>query len=170
MDMDTVSPQRRSEIMRRIRGKDTAPELAVRRFLHGEGLRFRLHRAGLPGTPDLVFPARRTCVFVHGCFWHGCQRCKAGRRRVKSNAAYWAAKLAANRARDRRAAAALRAAGWRVLAVWECEVRDARALARLAAAVKKQTCGSKKADTRQNRACAGPTRAPIVVQSRVHAA
>jgi DNA mismatch endonuclease (patch repair protein) len=134
--MDTVSPERRSAIMRRIRGKDTAPELAVRRFLHGAGLRFRLHRAGLPGTPDLVFPSRRTCVFVHGCFWHGCRKCRAGTRPVKSNADYWAAKRACNRTRDWRTAAALRAAGWRVLAVWECEVQDARQLARLAAAMK----------------------------------
>jgi DNA mismatch endonuclease (patch repair protein) len=145
--MDTVSPERRSEIMRRIRGKDTAPELAVRRFLHGEGLRFRLHRAGLPGTPDLVFPARRVCVFVHGCFWHGCPRCAAGRRRVKSNAAYWKAKRVANRARDRRVEASLTAAGWHVLEVWECQVRDVHMLARLArtvrrAAVEKSVNGS----------------------------
>jgi DNA mismatch endonuclease (patch repair protein) len=144
--MDTVSTERRSEIMRRIRGKGTAPELAVRRFLHGEGLRFRLHRAGLPGTPDLVFPARRVCVFVHGCFWHGCPHCVAGQRRVKSNAAYWEAKRVANQARDRRVETSLTAAGWRVLAVWECQVREAHMLARLArtvrrAAVKKSVNG-----------------------------
>jgi DNA mismatch endonuclease, patch repair protein len=130
--MDTVSPERRSEIMRRIRGKNTGPELAVRRFLHRAGLRFRLHRAGLPGTPDIVFSASRVCVFVHGCFWHGCPKCGSGRRAVKSNAEYWAAKLAGNKARDRRNEAALKAAGWRVFAVWECETRDERMLSRLA--------------------------------------
>src|ERR1700674_4838408 len=98
--MDTVTPERRSAIMARIRSKDTAPELAVRRYLHAKGLRYRLHHAGLPGKPDLVFPARRVCVFIHGCFWHGCPHCIDGTRQVKSNSAYWSAKVAGHRARD----------------------------------------------------------------------
>jgi DNA mismatch endonuclease, patch repair protein len=98
--MDTVTPARRSEIMAAIRSKDTAPELAVRRYLHASGLRYRLHRHRLPGRPDLIFPGRRLCLFVHGCFWHGCPHCRHGAREVKSNTSYWSVKLARNKARD----------------------------------------------------------------------
>lgn len=133
--MDHVSSKRRSEIMAAIRGKDTAPELAVRRFLHRRGLRYRLHASNLPGNPDLVFPGRRAAIFVHGCFWHGCPHCRVGRRKVKSNTAYWEQKIARNQARDARAAAELTSAGWKVLAVWGCEARDPAALDRLAEAV-----------------------------------
>jgi DNA mismatch endonuclease (patch repair protein) len=122
--MDKISPQARSRNMSRIRSRDTSPELTVRRALHRSGLRFRLHRRDLPGKPDLVFPARRACVFIHGCFWHGCPKCVDGTRRVKSNEAYWGPKIASNRARDARHLAALREAGWTVLVVWECEVKD----------------------------------------------
>lgn len=118
----------RSRVMRAVRGRDTGPEMAVRRLLHGMGYRFRLHRADLPGTPDLVFPARRTVVFVHGCFWHG-HDCPRGARAPRRNADYWAAKVARNRARDLRTAAALDAAGWRSLEIWECALRDRAALA-----------------------------------------
>ncbi|MSO77401.1 MAG: DNA mismatch endonuclease Vsr [Alphaproteobacteria bacterium] len=133
---DSVSPKLRSENMARIRSKDTAPELMVRRALHAAGLRYCLHRRGLPGRPDLVFPSRRLCVFVHGCFWQGCSRCIDGKRTVKSNNAYWVAKLAGNKARDARHAAALDAAGWRVLILWECQAGEAEALTGLAAAIK----------------------------------
>jgi DNA mismatch endonuclease (patch repair protein) len=121
--------------MAAIRSKNTAPELAVRRCLHRRGLRFRLHVKRLPGNPDLVFPSRHTAVFVHGCFWHGCPHCRVGRRKVKSNMAYWEQKLARNRARDSRAVDELTAAGWRVLVVWACEAANPTALERFAEAV-----------------------------------
>ncbi|MBP7241320.1 MAG: DNA mismatch endonuclease Vsr [Amaricoccus sp.] len=118
----------RSRVMRAVRGRDTGPEMVVRRLLHGLGYRFRLHRADLPGTPDLVFPARRAVVFVHGCFWHG-HDCARGARAPRRNAEYWAAKVARNRTRDADVRAALAAAGWRSLAVWECGLKNRAALA-----------------------------------------
>nr|WP_290749252.1 very short patch repair endonuclease [Amaricoccus sp.] len=118
----------RSRTMRAVRGRDTGPEMAVRRLLHAMGYRFRLHRADLPGTPDLVFPGRRAAVFVHGCFWHG-HDCARGARAPRRNAEYWAAKIERNRARDAAAAAALAAGGWRSLVVWECGLRDRAGLA-----------------------------------------
>lgn len=118
--------------MQRVARKDTAPELAVRRYLHARGLRFRLHARELPGTPDLVLPRRRTVVFVHGCFWHG-HICAHGSVRARTNLAYWDAKIQDNRARDRRKTKALRDAGWFVETVWECKCSDRRHLGRLAA-------------------------------------
>ena len=120
---DIVDSKRRSELMAGIRGRDTAPELAVRRLAHNMGMRFRLHRKDLPGRPDLVFPKHRLAVFVHGCFWHqhgGCQYAHI----PKSRTAYWKEKFARNVARDRRNEDALQALGWRVLVIWECEVGD----------------------------------------------
>lgn len=134
--MDKLTPEARSRNMSRIRSRDTLPELDVRRFLHRHGLRFRLHRRDLPGKPDLVFNTRRACVFVHGCFWHGCPRCIDGTRLVKSNAGYWSAKVIGNRERDVRHAASLEEAGWRVFVVWECEAKDPNRLSSLAAALK----------------------------------
>lgn len=130
--MDKLTPQSRSRNMSRIRSQDTSPELRVRRFLHACGLRFRLHQRNLPGKPDLVFASRRVCVFVHGCFWHGCPYCVDGRRRVKSNLAYWSNKISGNRARDARNRAALAKDGWKVLTIWECEIDRTKPLARLA--------------------------------------
>lgn len=115
---DRLSPEGRSALMRRIGAKDTQPEMAVRRMLHALGYRYVLHDKRMPGTPDLVFPARRKAVFVHGCFWHG-HSCGRGFR-PSTNAAFWAAKIDSNRARDRRSVQAIRANGWRVLTVWEC--------------------------------------------------
>jgi DNA mismatch endonuclease (patch repair protein) len=112
--------------MSRIRGKNTKPEMAVRRLLHALGFRYRLHRADLPGTPDLVFSGRRKVVFVHGCFWHG-HECTG--RVPKSNADYWMAKISRNKARDGRSRDELAALGWSVLTVWECELKDADGLA-----------------------------------------
>jgi DNA mismatch endonuclease (patch repair protein) len=109
--------------MRAVRARDTGPERALRRLLHARGYRFRLHRRDLPGSPDLVFPARRAVLFLHGCFWHG-HDCPRGARAPRANAAYWAAKIARNRARDAAALAALAAAGWRARVVWECALRD----------------------------------------------
>lgn len=130
--MDKLTAAARSWNMSRIRSKDTGPELTVRRFLHRAGLRFRLHRSDLPGKPDLVFAKRRICLFVHGCFWHGCPHCIDGTRKVKSNTFYWSEKISNNRARDERHRAALTAAGWDVLVIWECEVGDEQKLSALA--------------------------------------
>lgn len=135
--MDTITSERRSANMAAIKGKDTVPEMIVRRFLHRKGLRYRLHGADLPGKPDLVFPSCHSVVFVHGCFWHGCPRCRVGRRKVKSNADYWNAKIARNRARDDTARAALKASGWKVFTVWACELRSNAKLANIARQLKR---------------------------------
>ena len=121
--MDIVSAQRRSAMMAGIRGRDTKPELAVRRLVHRLGYRFRLHRRDLPGTPDLVFPGRRKVVFVHGCFWHRPPGCRFAYK-PKSNIDRWQAKFESNVARDSRVRIALGELGWNVLTIWECEVAD----------------------------------------------
>lgn len=111
--------ERTSAIMSRIRAKNTGPELAVRAALRMAGITgYRLHCAKVPGRPDVAFVNRKVAVFVHGCFWHGCPHHPKGR--VKSHAAWWRGKIGANRARDRRKAAALRRAGWSVITMWEC--------------------------------------------------
>jgi DNA mismatch endonuclease (patch repair protein) len=121
--------------MAAIRGRDTAPEMLVRRFLHGCGFRYTLHRRDLPGSPDLVFPSRRTVIFVHGCFWHwhGC----ALSRLPKIRREFWEAKLSANRQRDAAARRGLKRSGWRVLSVWQCELehRPVEALSALVLAL-----------------------------------
>jgi DNA mismatch endonuclease (patch repair protein) len=117
--------------MRSVGQKDTAPEIAVRRYLHAAGLRFRLHPPDLPGRPDIVAPRRRTAIFVHGCFWHG-HDCVHGRVAAKSNTAFWAAKIEANRQRDLRKERELRRLGWVVETVWECQCTNRRKLAALA--------------------------------------
>lgn len=119
--MDTLSPAQRSALMSRIRSKNTHPELVVRSLLHRMGYRFRLHGPGLPGRPDIVLPRHRKIIFVHGCFWHG-HNCRLASK-PKSNTSYWSAKIASNRSRDERHRAALMAAGWSVLSLWECEIR-----------------------------------------------
>ena len=113
--------------MRRVKGRDTGPELRVRRLLWGAGYRYRLERKDLPGRPDIVLPVRRAAVFVHGCFWHG-HDCARGARQPKTNADYWNAKIARNLARDARVQAELIEAGWRPVTVWECELKDPAAL------------------------------------------
>ncbi|MBO1111843.1 very short patch repair endonuclease [Bordetella petrii] len=118
---DFLSPLERSERMARIRGKDTEPELALRRELHRLGLRFRLHVAGLPGKPDLIFPRYKTVVFVHGCFWHRHAGCSIATT-PKSNTSFWLEKFDKNVERDRRVAEQLTVLGWRVLVAWECEL------------------------------------------------
>lgn len=130
--LKTVTDSVRSRNMAAIRSKDTIPELRVRRFLHAQGLRYRLHAGGLPGKPDLVFRSRHTVVFIHGCFWHGCPHCHAGRRTVKSNADYWTPKLARNKMRDARVRVELEGLEWRVIVIWECQTRDRTVLDRLA--------------------------------------
>ena len=124
----TETPEQRSRVMRAVKSRDTAPELAVRRLAHSMGYRYRLHRKDLPGTPDLVFPSRQKVVFVHGCFWHG-HDCPRGDRMPKTNAEYWTTKIARNRQRYERQQAELRLDGWRVLTVWECETRAREELA-----------------------------------------
>ena len=132
---DVFSAEKRSDVMRRVKGRDTSPELAVRRMLWRLGARYRLHRKDLPGHPDIVMPGRRLAVFVHGCFWHG-HDCARGARVPKQNRAYWEAKVGRNRARDAANLERLQALGWRILTVWECELKDPAALeARLRSAV-----------------------------------
>jgi DNA mismatch endonuclease, patch repair protein len=109
--------------MRAVKDRDTTPELIVRRLAHAMGYRFRLHRTDLPGKPDLVFPRLRKVLFVHGCFWHG-HPCARGARVPVHNRRYWIAKIARNKERDRKARAALKALGWKSLALWECELKD----------------------------------------------
>lgn len=121
--MDVFTPEKRSAVMRRVKGRDTAPELAVRRLLRAAGIGYRLGGAGLPGKPDVVMKGRRVALFVHGCFWHG-HDCARGSRQPKTNAEYWTAKIGRNRERDTRNDAALYALGWRVVTVWECDMKD----------------------------------------------
>lgn len=113
----------RRQTMRAVKSKDTAPEMTVRRITHAMGYRYRLHRKDLPGRPDLVFPARRKIIFVDGCFWHG-HDCRRGARTPKTNHNYWRAKIERNRLRDIKVRTALSDAGWDVLTIWECEIRE----------------------------------------------
>ncbi len=120
--MDNLASKDRSFLMSRVRGKNTKPELKVRRLVHSMGFRYRLHRRDLPGCPDLVLPRRRMVVMVHGCFWHSHIGCKAGKL-PNSNVDYWAPKLRRNAERDAVNEESLRLAGWKVLVVWECETK-----------------------------------------------
>ena len=126
---DRLSREHRSWNISRIRGRDTRPEVAVRSMLHRLGLRFRLHRKDLPGKPDIVLPGRQTVVFVHGCFWHRHPGCRFAYE-PKSREAFWREKFQQNVERDQRNQRALRKCGWRVIIVWECELRDPRKLCR----------------------------------------
>src|SRR5215469_11402594 len=120
--MDIVDQSTRSRMMRSVRRKDTIPEVRLRKALHKLGLRFRLNRRDLPGTPDIVFPSHKCVVFVHGCFWHG-HNCRFGTVPA-SRTDFWEAKFSANRKRDIRVGQALVAAGWRVMTVWECALKS----------------------------------------------
>ena len=123
--MDKLTPERRSENMRRIKSKDMKPELAVRQLAHRLGYRFRLHRRDLPGKPDLVFGSKRKVIFVHGCFWHGHElKGCLDARRPKSNTGYWNPKLTRNKERAAQRVAEPDATGWKVLTIWECETKD----------------------------------------------
>jgi DNA mismatch endonuclease (patch repair protein) len=124
---DVFDKAQRSAVMRRVKGRDTGPEMVVRRALTRLGARYRLHRKDLPGSPDVAMPGRRLAIFVHGCFWHG-HDCARGSRTPKQNRDYWLAKVAGNRARDARNRDALAAMGWRAETLWECELKDAAAL------------------------------------------
>jgi len=120
---DVFTPEKRSEVMSRIRGRDTKPELLVRSLIHRMGYRFRLHVKTLPGRPDIVLPRHRKIVLVHGCFWHGHPGCKRARR-PQTNREFWRNKIKANIERDGKVLRQLRDLGWDVLVVWECETRD----------------------------------------------
>lgn len=128
--MDIVTRERRSSIMARIRGRDTKPELAVRRAAHALGYRFRLHRRDLPGSPDMVFPARRKVVFVHGCYWHRHPGCRLAYT-PKSNVTFWTTKFDRNVRRDEEAQTRLLELGWDALTIWECQTADDSRLKRL---------------------------------------
>ncbi len=131
MRADVFDSVKRSAVMRAVKSRDTAPELAVRAVVCelGYARRYRLNGAQLPGKPDLVFGAMRKAVFVHGCFWHG-HDCKRGARQPKDNADYWRAKIGRNVTRDAASLKALKTDGWSTLVIWECETRDDAALSR----------------------------------------
>lgn len=129
--LDKLTPKERSKNMAAVKSKDTEPEMFVRRSLHALGFRFRLHRKDLPGKPDLVFPSRRAVVLVHGCFWHG-HTCRGGALPA-TRREFWEDKIGKNRLRDKRNVDLLLKLGWRVLTVWECELRDEDAISRIAA-------------------------------------
>ena len=124
---DRISHEKRSLNMAAIRSKDTGPELAVRKIVFGLGYRYRLHDPKLPGKPDLVFPSKKKAVFVHGCFWHGHNRCKRATT-PKTHAEFWQGKICANMARDRRVRLKLRDMGWKAFTVWQCELKNQRRL------------------------------------------
>jgi len=128
---DVVPSEKRSRMMSGIRGKDTKPELIVRKALFAAGYRFRLHRKDLPGSPDIVFARSQIAIFVHGCFWHMHAQCKYAKLPA-THREFWLAKLSGNVERDQRAQDALVSAGWRVLTVWECATRDSAVRATLA--------------------------------------
>lgn len=124
---DVFTPEKRSAVMAKVKGRGTKPELQVRKALTALGVRYRLNRKDLPGSPDVVMAGRRMAIFVHGCFWHG-HDCARGSRVPKANSDYWLAKVARNKARDAAAEAALTQQGWRVETLWECDLKDAKAL------------------------------------------
>jgi DNA mismatch endonuclease (patch repair protein) len=125
IEMDILDAKARSDLMSKIRSKNTKPEKAVRSYLHRRGLRYRLHDRNLPGVPDLAFSRKRVVVFVHGCFWHGHEGCKKATI-PQTRPDFWREKINGNRARDNRNMTALEKQGWRVIVVWECELSDAR--------------------------------------------
>lgn len=125
--VDFMSPSQRSAHMSKIRSKNTKPELILRRILHADGYRYRLHDKKLPGSPDLVFASRQKAIFVHGCFWHG-HVCPVGSRLPKSNTEFWADKRARNQVRDAAQMEQLTSLGWGVLVLWECETIDTQGM------------------------------------------
>lgn len=126
--MDKLSPERRGWLMSRVKSKNTTPEMAVRHLVFGMGYRYRLHDKRLPGRPDLVFSGPRKIVFVNGCFWHGHEGCRYARL-PKTRVDFWRAKIEKNQTRDRENIALLEASGWRVLTVWQCELKNVERLA-----------------------------------------
>jgi len=127
--VDKLSPTKRSEIMRNIRGKDTAPEMAVRSLVHRMGYRYRLHAKDLPGKPDMVFRSKRKVIFVHGCFWHLHEGCRKAAF-PKSKKRYWVPKLLRNRERDERILQELKTMGWKALVIWQCQLAKKELISR----------------------------------------
>lgn len=121
--MDVFSPEKRSQVMSRIRSKDTKPEKIIRSILHKQGFRFRINRKDLPGKPDIVLPKYKTVIFVHGCFWHRHEGCKYAYT-PKSNIDFWNKKFSSNLQRDKNIQNKLRKSGWKVLTIWECEIKE----------------------------------------------
>ena len=124
---DRYTAAQRSRVMSKVHGRDTKPEMVVRRLTHSMGYRYRLHRKDLPGKPDLVFPSRRKAILVHGCFWHG-HDCKSGQTRPQSNREFWDKKLDQNKLRDAKNQADLLAMGWSVCVIWGCQTKDVERL------------------------------------------
>jgi DNA mismatch endonuclease (patch repair protein) len=120
---DMLSRTERSERMSKIRGRNTKPEMAIRRELHRAGLRYRLHSAGLPGRPDIVFSRSKVAIFIHGCFWHRHHHFCSATTTPKSNTQYWQAKFRENQLRDRRVQRQLKGKGWEVIVIWQCELK-----------------------------------------------
>lgn len=127
--MDRLTAEHRSWLMSRVKSRDTKPELLVRKLVFAMGYRYRLHVRDLPGKPDLVFSRKRKVIFVHGCFWHGHERCRYGRL-PKTRQEFWSNKIEQNRARDVRTVSELKNGGWRVLEVWQCQLKDFDGLAK----------------------------------------
>lgn len=125
--MDVFTKEKRSQIMSRISGKNTKPEIAVRSLLHRLGYRFRLHRKDLPGKPDIILPKHKKVIFVHGCFWHGHKDCSRSKR-PSTNESFWRKKLDRNIKRDKENIDSLKQLGWQVLIIWTCEVKDGNKL------------------------------------------
>jgi DNA mismatch endonuclease, patch repair protein len=136
--VDRLSREQRSANMRAVKSKNTGPELLARSAAHRLGLRFRLHRSDLPGSPDLVFAKHRVVIFVHGCFWHGHPGCR--RATVpKTNSEFWHTKVRTNRLRDRRSSSRLKKLGWRVIILWQCQIRTLdSAIARLSSEFRRE--------------------------------
>jgi DNA mismatch endonuclease (patch repair protein) len=120
---DKFDKTKRSDIMTKVKGEDTTPELVVRKLLFSMGFRYRLHRKDLPGKPDIVMPKYKLVIFVHGCFWHGCPTCRHAQIRPVDNAEYWNKKLDRNKERDKKNLMELKNNGWNVLIIWECETK-----------------------------------------------
>jgi DNA mismatch endonuclease (patch repair protein) len=137
------APLTRSEVMSRVKGRDTKPEMRLRRALHAAGLRYRLQAKEVPGRPDIVFRPAKLAIFVHGCFWHrhpGCEHARTPKSRID----FWEQKLGGNVERDARQVAELQAAGWTVMTLWECETRDDAAIAAFVDAVVRRVAAAKK--------------------------
>ncbi|WP_198118969.1 very short patch repair endonuclease [Massilia rhizosphaerae] len=126
--MDRLSPERRSWLMSQVKAKNTKPEIAVRKLIYASGFRYRLHVDNLPGKPDIVFHGRKKIIFVHGCFWHGHTGCKYARL-PKQRVEFWSQKIGRNRERDSKTIGELEKKGWRVLVVWQCELKKPELLA-----------------------------------------
>jgi len=120
---DVLTPEQRRKCMASIKGKNTKPELVVRKIIHAMGFRYRLHKKGLPGKPDIVFPKLSKILLVHGCFWH-MHNCKLGRVKPMTNSVFWEKKRKSNRERDKKNIKQLEALGWNVLIIWECWTKD----------------------------------------------